>query len=100
MEWIAEFGVGISDRKVKTSETEREWKMGETSETPETPEKRKVGKENGLWNLVHNTITSRPSGIIYLICPSLHFLPFGSHLQCPGVSYTTSQLTGIVKPLS
>ena len=53
-EWIAEFGAEISDGKVKTSETEREWKMGKTSEMSETPEKRKVRRGNGLWNLVHN----------------------------------------------
>ena len=50
-----EFGAEILDRKVKTSETEREWKMGKTLETLETLEKRKVGMGNGLWNLVHNT---------------------------------------------
>ena len=54
-EWIVEFGAEILDGKVKTSETEREWKMGKTLETLETLEKRKVGMGNGLWNLVHNT---------------------------------------------
>ena len=54
-EWIAEFGAEILDGKVKMSETEREWKMGKTSEMLETLEKQKVGMENGLRNLVHNT---------------------------------------------
>ena len=46
----------ISDGKVKTSETEREWKMGKTLETLETLEKQKVRMGNGLRNLVHNKI--------------------------------------------
>ena len=55
MEWIAEFGVEILNGKVKMSETESEWKTGKTLEMSETLEKRKVGMENGLQILVHNT---------------------------------------------
>ena len=55
MEWIAEFGVEILDGKVKMLEMESEWKMGKTLERLETLEKWKVGMENGLQILVHNT---------------------------------------------
>ena len=46
--WMAEFGAEISDGKVKTSETEREWKMGKMLEMSETPESGKSEWEMGF----------------------------------------------------